>query len=52
MYLARRVLSLVGAAVYALEPAGIAGETAVVAGLALVGLGQTAGILAAVVQNG
>jgi len=52
VYLAGGILSLAGAVVYALEPAGIAGETAVVAGLALVGLGQTAGILAAVVQNG
>ena len=52
VYLVGGVLSLVGATVYALEPAGFAGEPAVVAGLALVGLGQTAGILVAVVQNG
>jgi hypothetical protein len=52
VYLAGGVLSIAGAAVYALEPAGLAGETAVVVGLALVGVGQTAGILAAVVQNG
>ena len=52
VYVAGGALSLVGAAVYALEPAGIAGESAVVAGLALVGIGQTAGIVTAVVQNG
>jgi hypothetical protein len=52
VYFGGSILSLVGAGVYALEPAGVAGEGAVVAGLALVGVGQTAGILAAVVQNG
>jgi hypothetical protein len=52
VYLTGGALSLVGAAVYALEPAGVAGESAVVAGLVLVGIGQTAGIVTAVVQNG
>ena len=52
VYFAGGVCSIVGAAVYTLEPVGLAGETAVVAGLAFVGVGQTAGILAAVVQNG
>lgn len=52
VYFGGGALSLVGAAVYALEPAGLAGEGGVVAGLVLVGVGQTAGILAAVVQNG
>jgi len=52
VYLAGGALSLVGAVVYALEPAGVAGESAVVAGLVLVGVGQTVGIVTAVVQNG
>jgi len=52
VYVAGGALSLLGALVYALEPAGVAGESAVVAGLALVGVGQTAGIVTAVVQNG
>lgn len=52
VYFGGGACSLVGAAVYALTPAGVAGEWAVVSGLALVGVGQTAGILAAVVQNG
>lgn len=52
VYVLGGTLSLVGAVVYALEPAGLAGESAVVAGLALVGVGQTAGIVTAAVQNG
>lgn len=49
VYLAGGTLSLVGAATYAL--AAVVGPWGVVAGLATVGVGQTAGIVAAAVQN-
>ena len=52
VYLASGALSLLGGAVYALgQVANIAPETTVVAGLALVGIGQTAGIVTAALQN-
>jgi len=49
VYYAGGALSLVGAVGYGLAP--LAGQVAVVAGLAAVGVGQTAGIVAAAVQN-
>ena len=52
VYLASGALSLLGGAIYALgQIAGIAPEATVVAGLALVGVGQTAGIVTAALQN-
>lgn len=50
VYLAGGLLSLAGAAAYALGSAGGA-VAGVVAGLVAVGVGQTAGIVAAAVQN-
>lgn len=52
VYLASGVLSLAGGVVAALGHAGgVAPATTIVAGLALVGIGQTAGIVAAARQN-
>lgn len=52
VYLAAATLSLSGSLVYAVGHLGdIAPGTATVAGLAVVGAGQTAGIVAAAVQN-
>jgi hypothetical protein len=49
VYLAGAAACLLGAAVYAVSLGGPAGTTLQVAGLVVVGLGQTAGIVAAVV---
>ena len=52
VYLAAAALTLAGGLVYAAGHLGaIAPETTTVAGLAVVGVGQTAGIVAAAVQN-
>lgn len=45
------VLSLGGAVAFALGVAGVTGDAAVTAGVAAVGVGQTAGIVAAAAQN-
>jgi hypothetical protein len=52
VYLAAAILSLFGAGLYALgHLAGVSPTASMVGGLALVGIGQTAGIVTAVRQN-
>jgi hypothetical protein len=51
VYLASGALSLAGVAVYAAGNAGLTGSAWLLAGLAVVGAGQSAGMVTAAVQN-